>query len=207
MKSYSFVLYFVIALLFSCSQNTEKVNELNEKATKLILENLNSIDEASHQEAIKLLDEALTLDPQNGKAYFSKHYALVRLGKYEEAITTLQNGIKNVKDFQVGDAQRQIGFVYDHMGEDGKAQDHYLSALQAYHLSTNELGNDRSDPKVIRTYTERAFTMMFTEEKNTGLNELISIVEETQDPNASYLLEVAKTDFNKKQYIKDYYGI
>ena len=46
-----------------------------------------------HEEALSCCEQAITLDPNNGLAYFNKGNALQGMGKYEEAIDCYDKSI------------------------------------------------------------------------------------------------------------------
>lgn len=82
----------VLALIFvNSGSDRRKLNGLLDLGDKYLAE-------LSYEDAILVFDEAIAIDPKCAQAYLGKAQAQYALGRYEEAVITLQEGIEQVDD-------------------------------------------------------------------------------------------------------------
>lgn len=155
----------------SSSKHTEKkisfsaeVIQLNEQAILLI----NERNEASYQEAIKILDKAIRLDPRYHVAYANKADILSILGKYDEAINLYEHIVENIKSDYI-EIYSVLGMHYEKTGKDSLAREYYEKAITKY----TERIEEKND---IIDMVNKAH-LVYILDKEKGLNEIDSLIE------------------------------
>ena len=91
------------------STNIEKAEELVEKACELR-------DDGKYQEAIRVFNEAIKLDPSNGDLYLLRGDVYKKWEKYDDAIRDFSEAIK--LDPSNADLYMARGLIYDELGDD-----------------------------------------------------------------------------------------
>ncbi len=86
------LLVVVLAVIFvNSGSDRRKLNGLLDLGDKYL-------KELSYEDAILVFDEAIAIDPKCAQAYMGKAQAQYALGRYEEAVVTLHEGIERVDD-------------------------------------------------------------------------------------------------------------
>jgi len=120
----SFVLfYFILCLSVYSQSDKEKALQLGNKAVELE-------DEGKFDEALKLLDEALKLDPGNSDILYEKAYSYYGLKQYDKTKNILEKLMQKGKPHEL--YYDLLGNAYDMSGETDKAVEIYKAGLKDY---------------------------------------------------------------------------
>lgn len=79
---------------------------------------------------VKLSEEYLALQPDSIKAILDKGHALVKLAKYEAALTAFESAIEKLGDENPDAIYGEIGNLYRDKGDFPKAADYYQRQIQ-----------------------------------------------------------------------------
>lgn len=125
MKKYFFITIIVLITNYLIAQTN------SEQATTYYQQAILLMDEGSANEAITLLDEAISLDVDNETLYsYEKAYAYSILENYEEAIKILKSIQKNDDAFDL--IYSLLGNCYDWSGDAEKAIKTYNEGLEEF---------------------------------------------------------------------------
>lgn len=113
-------------------RNTDNVSNLNEKGYNLNLA-------GKYEEAIKLLNKALQIDPRFSAAVVNKSWALNELGRYDEALRLADEALEI--DPRSTSALVNKGFALDSLGKHNEAIKYYDDALEIDPRNTAALAN------------------------------------------------------------------
>jgi len=125
----------------------DEVGSKNRKANKLY-------SKGQYEEALKLYDDALLLDPSNGKLRMNKGSTLYRLGELDEAEKSYQDamssrlGKKTLADahYNLGNIQYKQAEKLESAGDAASARKKYSGALESY-INTLKLRPNDMDAK------------------------------------------------------------
>jgi tetratricopeptide (TPR) repeat protein len=117
------------------SVNADEVNKINRKANKLY-------GQGKYGEALKLYDDALLLDPSDGKLKMNRGSALYRLDEFEEAEQSYLGALSNLPQddkkaladayYNLGNALYKQGELLESAGNAASARGKYAGALENY---------------------------------------------------------------------------
>lgn len=134
-RVFIFAIFAFTALLVSAQE------ERQEQINKLLGQGVELHDEGRYDEAIKLFNKALKIDPKNGTAIYEKAYTLYCQGKKADARKLLEKGIKTAEGDKFA-MYELLGTVYDVEGEPLKAIETYELALNEYDgIQLNQLAS------------------------------------------------------------------
>jgi len=136
----------VAASLFS-SVNADEVGAKNRKANKLY-------SKGQYEEALKLYDDAILLDPSNGKLKMNRGSALYRMGDLDEAEKSYQDATASqLNKKTAADAHYNLGNVrykqaekLESSGDAASARKKYSGAMESY-INTLKLRPNDMDAK------------------------------------------------------------
>lgn len=115
---------------------TAQTNNINEE-TMYIGNGIRLHDEGKYDEAIKMFDKALKINPNNPTAIYEKAFALHLQGKKNDAIKLLEKGIKKAdKGLDYPGLYILLGSIYDANGETDKSIETYEAAMQIEDVNT-----------------------------------------------------------------------
>jgi tetratricopeptide (TPR) repeat protein len=125
----SIVTYIILmmsaAAVFSFA-DADEVGARNKRANKLY-------DKGQYEEALKLYDDALLLDPSNGKLKMNRGSALYRMGELDEAEKSYKEAVSSLSDKKaLADAHYNLGNVQYKHGEKLEAEGNAASARKSY---------------------------------------------------------------------------
>jgi len=205
------------AIFASCTQNIKKedgltlqsINEqkhipnqtaisLNDSAVGLLMKTIPFQDSANtelNRKALKYLNKAIKVDSLYQLLYSNKVDVLKNLGRYEEAIKTLNNAARVISGY--AEAYAVQAFLYEKMDKLDSANFMYSQALKANQKRIGE------EPKNINHQINLAFLLLFTEGKTEALYEIEDIIEKTNDEQAIEFKAFIKS-FNRDQFIVNY---
>jgi tetratricopeptide (TPR) repeat protein len=205
------------AIFASCNQNIKKedgltlqsINEqkhipnqtaisLNDSAVGLLMKTIPFQDSANtelNRKALKYLNKAIKADSLYQLLYSNKVDVLKNLGRYEEAIKTLNNAARVISGY--AEAYAVQAFLYEKMDKLDSANFMYSQALKANQRRIGE------EPKNINHQINLAFLLLFTEGKTEALYEIEDIIEKTNDEQAIEFKAFIKS-FNRDQFIVNY---
>jgi len=140
------VLMIIIVSIFS-SASADEVGAKNRKANKLY-------SKGQYEEALKLYDDALLLEPLNGKLKMNKGSTLYRLGELDEAEKSYQDALSSqLNKKTIADAHYNLGNVrykqaekLESEGNAASARKKYSGALESY-VNTLKLRPNDMDAK------------------------------------------------------------
>ena len=89
--SVGLVVILLAAIFIGSGSNQRKLNGLLDLGQKYL-------DEMEYEDAVVVFDEAIVIDPKCEQAYMGKAQAQYALGRYEDAVATLREGIEKVDD-------------------------------------------------------------------------------------------------------------
>lgn len=134
-RVFIFAIFAFTALLVSAQE------ERQEQINKLLGQGVELHDEGRYDEAIKLFNKALKIDPKNATAIYEKAYTLYCQGKKADARKLLEKGIKTAEGDKFA-MYELLGTVYDVEGEPLKAIETYELALNEYDgIQLNQLAS------------------------------------------------------------------
>jgi len=138
---------FLCAALSVSFVSADEVNKANKKANKLY-------SQGKYEEALKLYDDALLLDPSDGKLKMNKGSALYRLNEFDEAENSYLDALSSLKDkkaqadahYNLGNVQYKQGEALEAQGNAASARGKYSQALENY-INTLKLRPNDKDAK------------------------------------------------------------
>ncbi len=158
-----------VVLLSSCSQEEDDVRTraigLNNKAVALF--------GTEPHKALRLLDDALAIDPSYVLGYSNKATLLSQLDRHEEAAEVMGQALK-VKPDSV-DVHWVQGWFWEKAGEIQKAQTSYKKAIALFDERL------RINPSDSYARAHRAFVLYLTGDKVEALRILDEMLKETPD--------------------------
>lgn len=127
-----FIAMLIVCCLFMIRQVKEKkINELLDLGNKYI-------SEMDYENAVVVYDQVIAIDPKCGEAYLGKAQAQYALGWYEEAFTTLEEGIAIVDDSSMKEHLQRI-------------LDAYIESMEGYEEEIRgDAGNDGTEEIIKR---------------------------------------------------------
>lgn len=213
------LIYFLIitSVLSSCTQNNKNeesttVNRitkqkyipkqeavsLNDSAVSLLIQVVpfqDSVNAKLNRKALTYLNKALKVDSLYQLAYSNKVDVLRNIGRFEEAIKTLEQTSEIFDGY--AEAYSARGFLYEKIGKRDSAYIMYNLALKAYQKRILE------EPENINHQINVAFILLFTDGKTESLYEIEDIIQKTNDKQALDFRAVIKS-FERDQFITDY---
>ena len=158
-----------VVLLYGCSQDEDDVRAraigLNNKAMAL--------RGKEPQEALRLLDDALAIDPAYVLGYSNKAALLSLLDRHEEAAKVMGQALKLKPDFvevQIGE-----GLFWEKAGEIQKAQTSYKKAIAIFDERL------KINPSDSYARAHRAYVLYLTRDKVEALRILDEMLKEAPD--------------------------
>jgi Ca-activated chloride channel homolog len=142
-----YMIFMIIIVSVFSSINADEVGAKNRKANKLY-------SKGQYEEALKLYDDALLLEPSNGKLKTNKGSAQYRLGELDEAEKSYQDALSSqLNKKTMADAHYNLGNVrykqaekLESEGNAASAQKKYSGALESY-VNTLKLRPNDMDAK------------------------------------------------------------
>jgi len=142
-----YTVWMIIAVAFFSSVNADEAGAKNRKANKLY-------SKGQYEEALKLYDDALLLDPSNGKLKMNKGSALYRLEELDEAEKSYQDALASQLNkrtaadahYNLGNIQYRQAEKLESAGDAASARKKYSGALESY-ISTLKLRPKDADAK------------------------------------------------------------
>lgn len=127
MRKYTFAIVYLMTsffcgLLYAQESDTNIVNDLIERADFMLSQN-------RYQDAIALLDKAVSADPKNAQLNFKKANTYSALGQFDKAIEELKETVK--KDDSFYDAYGTIGDLYAQSKKIDEAVKYYHHAFES----------------------------------------------------------------------------
>lgn len=114
----------------------------SEEAHNLLLQGISMHDEGKYDEAIKLYDKALKLDPKNPNIVYEKAYTIYTSGDIKKAQKVLEKSIeKGEASNDYASSYILLATIYDDNGEHMKAIDTYKKATEIPNLDSSYFGN------------------------------------------------------------------
>jgi len=116
---------------YTCGKADHKVKETRKNKMsdkKLINEGVEFLDLGRPEEALKIYEKAIKINPQLAEAWFAKGFALGELGRYEEAIEAYKKAIEINTRF--GLAWFTKGFTLGKLGKHEEAIKAYEKAIE-----------------------------------------------------------------------------
>jgi tetratricopeptide (TPR) repeat protein len=202
--------YFLLLIAaFACSTpkgqeyipNKEAV-ELNNQALDLMMKDpfARTVDTATYEQAIELLNSALKLDKRNSIIYSNRHDAFVKLGRYDDALETLKMATSNIEHFAEG--FMGLGMLYEHLNEPKLARKNFNSAIENFKLR----GEDGNREQRIHANCEIAFAKAYLTDKQDALDELNALLaEHPNNQEIQMYIELLRT-FDKDKFIAERFG-
>lgn len=89
--SIGLVVILLAAIFIGSGSNQRKLNGLLDLGQRYL-------DDMAYEDAVVVFDEAIVIDPKCEQAYMGKAQAQYALGRYEDAVATLREGIEKVDD-------------------------------------------------------------------------------------------------------------
>jgi len=140
-------MWMLLLLMAFSFVSANEVGGKNRKANRLY-------NQGKHEDALKLYDEALQLDPSNSKLKMNRGSALYRLGEFEEAeksyidALSSQNDKKTQADahYNLGNTLYRQGELLEADGNAASARGKYSQALENY-INTLKLRPNDKDAK------------------------------------------------------------
>jgi len=122
----------------------DEANNTNKKANKLY-------SKGKYGEALKLYDDALLLDPSDGRLKMNSGSALYRLGELDEAENSYLDALPSLKDkktradahYNLGNVQYKQGETLEAQGDAASARGKYSQALENYINTLKMRPNDK----------------------------------------------------------------
>ena len=206
---------FLLALA-SCTQNSktstkkstvdpiqeyipdQKAVSLNDSAVNLLVRIVpfqDSLNADLNRKALKYLNQALEIDSLYELAYSNKVDVLKNLGKYQDAIKTLNDATSMIDNY--AEAYSTQGFLYEKTGKADSADLMYNAALKAYQDRLSQ------KPDNINDRLNMAFLLIFTHNQAEALYEVEDIIEATGSQQAEDFKAVIK-DFDRERFIQNF---
>ncbi|WP_456462399.1 hypothetical protein [Reichenbachiella sp.] len=201
---------FALIISFSCTQqdqskytpNPEAVG-LNNRASELMW-NLSAFDttgySAVYLQSLELINKGLQIDKTYSVLYDNKQKVLIKLGRYNDAISNLKMATENIEHFAEG--FMGLGFLHDFMNNENEATSNYKKAIQQF-----ELRNENCSMKQrIHNDCEIAFVTLLLNEPNEAhrlIDELYK--QESGNDEVNFYRTLIK-EFNKEKFLADRFG-
>lgn len=177
---------------------SEKAISLNDSAVKLLMQITPFQDSSNsklNKKALIYLNKAIKEDSIYQLAYSNKVDVLKNLGRYDEAIKTLNTATRLISGY--AEAYSAQAFLYEKTGQLDSANLMYIKATNAYKKRINR------EPNNINHQINLAFLLLFTEGKTEALYEIEGIIEKTDNEQAIEFKAVIKS-FDREQFITNY---
>jgi len=182
--------------------NADEVGAKNRRANKLY-------SKGQHGEALKLYDDALLLDPSNGKLKMNKGSALYRLGELDEAEKSYQEALssqlnkKTTADahYNLGNIQYKQAEELESAGDPASARQKYSGALESY-INTLKLRPNDMDAKWNLQLAHQKVNLM-REQQNKNQDENKDNKDQQGDQNQQKDKQRGDKDDKKDQKDKD----
>ena len=136
----------LIVMMLIASVSADEIGNKNRKANKLF-------SKGQYEEALKLYDDALLLDPSNNKLKMNKGSALYKLDQldeaeklYEEALAQEDKKARADAHYNLGNIQYKQGAQLESAGNAASARGKYSQALESY-VNTLKLRPNDKDAK------------------------------------------------------------
>lgn len=155
----------------------DQASMLRDSAMKIVY---GPAEEFDYEKSLRLLDEAMALDPSNKSIFYSKMQLVSKSGSEDDVFNMLVR--LDTLDFKDPYANIQLGVAYELRGEMEKANAKYLDAINEYAAILDTMQNT---PKVSRN--------------NNVLN--LAVAERLVQENPHKLQDVITED--EKQYLGD----
>jgi tetratricopeptide (TPR) repeat protein len=180
--------FFAIAAQAQVDSNAKKQSlALNNEAVKLINTNADS--------ALNLLNQATTIDSNNYAAYSNMATVYIEKRDFMAAIEANKKGLNARRD--MAEAMVLLGMLYDQTSQPENAREQYEKAIK---LFAERLA--KSDKYKQANRENKAIAMVLAGQKEAGEKEINKLLAE--DPKNEDLK--VYINFNKVQYLKDYFG-
>lgn len=161
------------------------------------------MEELDYLKSLKLLDEAMAMDPSNKSIFYSKMQVVSKSGTQDDIFNMLQR--LDTMDFKDPYADIQLGVEYEMRGEMEKADAKYLDAINIYAAILDTMTNtptvSRNNNVLNLAVAERLVQNnpnklqdVITEEEKQYLGELI---EQIQNRKREDLLEKNRKKIKK----------
>lgn len=195
------VLIQSLLLLSSCSSKQKKVNPeaivLNNQAMEIFNQTIFKPlveSESKLNEALFLLDKAISIDSNYLLAYNNKVNVELKLGNYNAALKTLD------KIYEIDNNAETIslqGFIYEKTGQLDSANKKYIQAMKMYENQINQ------NPELVEPKVARAFMLIFTENENVALIEINNLLKQYPNNESAIMMEQTIRHFHRESFIND----
>lgn len=171
--------------------------QLNNKALDLMMHDpfSNEIDTSTVKKAIMILDSALEIDKKNSVIYSNRHDAMVKLGRFDDAIETLKMSIINIENFAEG--YMGLGMLNEHLNNQDQAHINYIKAIENYELRIRT----GTDEQRIHSHCEIAFIKAFLGKKEEALRDLNNLLYRNRGNSEIQFYIETVTSIDKNQFI------
>ena len=188
----------MIVCCLGCDDNKDNSIQLNNQAMQIRENALFGVEvtkDSLFLESLELLNEAIRVDSSNNAAYGNKANVLISLGRYEEAIITLEILI-NRSPNNPSTITIQ-GWIYEKIGNQDNAIINYKEVIKIW--QTKALNN----PDDLDVKSELIMAKLFLNRKEESLNEIDSLV--TLYPNYEPLLMMKEMvhSFDKESFLNN----
>jgi len=137
------LLLIAVTLMSVASVSADEIGNKNRKANRLY-------SKGQYEEALKLYDDALLLDPSNGKLKMNKGSALYKLDQLDEAEKLYEDALTQDDKKALADAHYNLGNIRYRQGEQlesagnaASARGKYSQALESYVNTLKMRPNDK----------------------------------------------------------------
>lgn len=195
-----FLIQFLL-LLYSCSSEQKKVNPeailLNNQAMEIFNQTIfKPLSESENKlnEALFLLNKAISLDSNYLLAYNNKVNVELKLGNYNAALKTLD------KIYELDNNAETIslqGFIYEKTGQLDSANKKYIQAMEMYENQINQ------NPELVELKAARAFMLIFTENEKVALIEINNLLKQYPNNESAIMMEQTIRHFHRESFIND----
>ncbi|MDR3012305.1 MAG: tetratricopeptide repeat protein [Chitinispirillales bacterium] len=165
--------WIIMAVALFAFVNAHEVGNRNRKANQLY-------SKGKYEEALRLYDEALTIDPTDGKLRMNRGSALFRLNEFDEAEQSYldalnaipQNDIQTLADahYNLGNIQFAQGEQLETTGGMASAREKFTQALENY-INTLKLRPDDNDAKWNLQLAHQKIDMLENQENQQQQNQ------------------------------------
>lgn len=152
---------------------------------------------STYHQALELLDSALNIDNQNSVIYGNKHQALIKLGRLEQAASSLKMATENINNFAEGYVG--IAFIYEYLNNKSTATLNYKKAINEY-----EIRNKKSNKQErIHNNCEIAFVTMCLNNQQLAAEQMNDLLEDYPNNEEVKMYKGLISTFDKKKFINE----